>query len=529
LNSGGGIYHTYMRVLVVSRPICNLQTSRIYYLSSVLLACLAINATASAPTPKEVLDRYAATQEKLKSCIIAEESIPIEARSSLAGQLPYMRGDGKPMSNRQFRSDGQRTKYVQSMWGHVGMRATATPQSEAMMTLRLWDGATYYNYSGSAKADSDGTLRVISPEEPDDIASYAGALGGYFYGDYANRVDAILRRATKLRTRPEPVTINGAKCYLLEGEGNEGRYRVWFDADHDYHIAKALAGKDAGHEWFNTTLKGDARIRFSLSDVKFRRVDGLWVPETGKVMSSQTWSSGSRWQSSSILRRTRIVLNPDHDALGSFEPVEVRDWAGSLYHENKRTGMRHICDPKYFYVRDCRFHVDADGRVPMVSSRPAPYPIIKCLPNVSLFLRQAGAESGSSRKQSQSACPGFKDQAVLLCFADMTQRAAHQVLSDLAVKGVELANHRVKVVLVQTDPAGLAEAGTWLKEHGVALPLGSLGKSNTVAGRLKAWSIGRLPWLVLANQKHIIVAEGFSPDQLSAMLERIDRNAAGSG
>ena len=182
----------------MSRPICNLQTSRIYYLSNVLLTCLAINATASAPTPKEVLDRYAATQEKLKSCIITEESIVIEGRSTLQGQLRHVKGDGKPTSKKEFRSDGQRTKYVQSMWGHVGMRATATPQSEAMMTLRLWDGATYYNYSGSAKADSDGTLRVISPEEPDDMASYAGALGGYFYGDYAHRVDTILRRATKI-------------------------------------------------------------------------------------------------------------------------------------------------------------------------------------------------------------------------------------------------------------------------------------------------------------------------------------------
>lgn len=513
----------------MSRPICNLQTLRIYYLSSVLLACLAINAAASVPTPDEVLDRYAATQEKLKSCIIAEESIAIEARSTLQGQLPHIKGDGKPTHTKEFISDGQRTKYVDSMWGHVGMRATATLQSEAMTTLRLWDGATYYNYTGNAKAGSHGTLRAISPEKPDDMASYAGALGGYFYGDYANRVDTILRRAQKLRIRPEPVAINGAKCYLLEGEGREGRYRVWFDADHDYHIAKALAGKDAGHEWFNTTLKRDARIRFSLSDVEFRKVDGVWVPETGKVMSSQTWSKASRWQSLIVYRRTRIVLNPDHDALASFEPVEVEDWAESLYHENKKTGSRHICDPKYFYVRDCRFHVDADGRVPTVSSRPAPYPIIKCLPAVDVFLRQSGIQSGSSRRQSQSSGLGFNDQAVLLCFGDFKQRAAHHVLSDLAVKGVELANYGVKGVLVQTNPAGLAEGGAWLAEHGVALPLGSLGKSNTVAGRLKAWGIDRLPWLVLANQKHIIVAEGFSVDQLSAMLERIDKNAAASG
>jgi hypothetical protein len=290
-------------------------------------------AVAKQPTAFELLDKYAETQDKLQSFIVKYEHTTYQASTSLPGRLPRL-GKGQAGGFNEIRFDGKRRKWLFRMWGHVGMSPEFTPKDKAMYGSRLWDGETFFQYGGQEKHASSpfGSVNQITNfkdniEEGQKTFCHARfQLRGYFYGDY-ERVDSILRHADTISVRGNTQSISGSDCYVINAVTNHGRYTLWIDPEHGYNIAKAIARKTRGDLNSHGLLKGKAKSLFSMKNVRFKKIDGVWVPMEADTYSSQTWSKGEFWKSSGRTRRTEFILNPDHDALGSFLPDDIRDGA----------------------------------------------------------------------------------------------------------------------------------------------------------------------------------------------------------
>jgi len=113
-------------------------------------------------------------------------------------------------------------------------------------------------------------------------------------------------------------------------------------------------------------------------------------------------------------------------------------------------------------------------------------------------------------------------QAILLCLCDMNQRPSRNCVRQLGAGAKELKERGVVVVVVQVASASQAELSAWIKENGIAFPLGSLRdveSSTLIAARVKT-----LPWLILADETHTVVAEGFAVADLESQLIKAGAN-----
>jgi hypothetical protein len=290
-------------------------------------------AAAKQPTAFELLDKYAETQDKLQSFIVKFERSPYQASTSLSGRLPRL-GKGQASGFVEYRFDGKRSKYLFRMWGHVGMSPEFTPKDRAKYGSRLWDGETFFQYGGQEKHESFpfGSVTQITNykdniEEGQKTFCHARLnLRGYFYGDY-ERVDSILKEADTISVRDNTQSVGGSDCYVIDAVTKHGRYTLWIDPEHGYNIAKAVARKTRGDQGSHGILRGKERIYFILKNVRFEKIDDVWVPIEADRYMSRIWSQGEFWKSRGHTKITEFILNPDHDALGSFLPDDIRDGA----------------------------------------------------------------------------------------------------------------------------------------------------------------------------------------------------------
>jgi len=156
-----------------------------------------------------------------------------------------------------------------------------------------------------------------------------------------------LRKAKTLVLKPRLEPVNGVPCYVLQAtlaltrKGAQGReyhteevYRLYFDPTHDYHLAKlelTLRFPVSVEKRGIQPPRGEDKQ--TLDNVRFEKIGKDWVPMAWQWSRSTrrlddpegyTWDKGT-------VRRTRMLLNPDHDALGSFKPTLIQNgWAVKL-------------------------------------------------------------------------------------------------------------------------------------------------------------------------------------------------------
>ncbi|UCE48370.1 MAG: hypothetical protein JSW47_22585, partial [Phycisphaerales bacterium] len=114
--------------------------------------------------------------------------------------------------------------------------------------------------------------------------------------------------------------------------------------------------------------------------------------------------------------------------------------------------------------------------------------------------------------------PGLrKDKAILICFFDLNQRPSRHLVRQLSTKAAELAEEDVAVFLVQTPCIGKESLNTWVKENGVSFPIGTV-QGDGEKTRFN-WGVKSLPWLILADRNHRVIAEGFGLNELEDKLK----------
>jgi hypothetical protein len=108
-------------------------------------------------------------------------------------------------------------------------------------------------------------------------------------------------------------------------------------------------------------------------------------------------------------------------------------------------------------------------------------------------------------------------QPVIVLLLDAEQRPSRHALELLTDRAAALREKHAAVVILQTSSMADAAYATWLQEAALPFPIARM-KDTPEKGRFE-WGARSLPWLILADKNHRVVAEGFPVEELDAKLK----------
>ena len=191
----------------------------------------------------------------------------------------------------------------------------------------MWDGKSFLSYARDKRNDLGSVIinKSLKKTRRNILASSADGIAmGYCFGDYI-RVDSILRKADTISVRDKTEHISGSECYVIDAESKYGKHTLWIDPKHGYNLAKAEVRKRKGDLSQGRPIPRGT-LSSSLENVRFEKVDGVWVPMEWDINQTTYWLD-DYIIGKSHNKRTAITLNPDHEALGSFVPDDIKNGA----------------------------------------------------------------------------------------------------------------------------------------------------------------------------------------------------------
>ncbi len=324
-----------------------------------LLAAPAL--AAGPPSAKELLEKYGANLDKQTSFIVKFETSGFGAHNMKGSSAGATFNEGEACY------DGCRTAHRVYTWGAIDDHVLA-PSDRVYHSL-MWDGTATYSYRRSAAAVEirgeidNGMLTRVRTRSLDEIAKRlrsgervtdvkpvtTGNNGcfrpsemavseefGYLIDDM-ERLDVVLLEQSKsLSVRPKMVKVNGTDCYVIDAGTRRGKYTLWIDPKHGYQSARVMIARRGGDEALN--IRGyklpheGSSIDVTVDYLRFQNVDGVWVAvETKHRYNRIIGTTHQFYRCRNHIRIASVQLNPDHEALRSFEPHDVLDGALVTY------------------------------------------------------------------------------------------------------------------------------------------------------------------------------------------------------
>lgn len=280
------------------------------------------------PSVLELLDKYAETQDKLKSFILKCEDSWEMKPSEVPGVIKHYRES-------EVRFDGNRFSMHQHQWGGNLHSPYSVPKDDNRYLDELWDGKRWLTYVKTNRgADKDIlTFNDASGDNTKDIFSgmYHGSPIRGFLPTDNQRIDLVLRKVDTISVRDEMDQVGKSKCYVIEAKTRGGKYKVWIDPEHGYNIAKVIVEKKS-----EAARRMGGRVQDDMScsvrNIRFEKINDVWGPMEADIEMSHPWGNG-RYRMKQHHKVTEIILNPDHDALGSFDSFVIDDIRnGALVH-----------------------------------------------------------------------------------------------------------------------------------------------------------------------------------------------------
>ncbi len=299
---------------------------------SMLLAVSGWAATNLPPlTAAELLDKFAAAQEHLKSFSAWEE-----------GSSKGTGGDNF-WANENFMNWPRLVSGRDRAWGaRRGNSDQIFTKDQPDYHSSLTDLRVRLYYTRYADAGEVTVMReVLHPKVMADAIIY-GSSGWEFGGLRhclgvlaGHRFDVDIRDDPSLRVRAklEPAGWVPSPCYVIEAETKYCHYTVWLDPAHDYQLARAVRQIRQDHLRPNgQPYEPGERSVLRLDKVRFEQRDGHWLPVESAVSGEWVFTSAAsrRLETQQVTahsRVTRFMLNPDHVALHSFAANDIRDAA----------------------------------------------------------------------------------------------------------------------------------------------------------------------------------------------------------
>jgi len=112
------------------------------------------------------------------------------------------------------------------------------------------------------------------------------------------------------------------------------------------------------------------------------------------------------------------------------------------------------------------------------------------------------------------------DQPLLAVLIDAEQRPSRRALRLLGEQAAALKAKGVAVVAVHAGTMAEDAFKAWKQEAALPFPIGCLKGESEKA--LATWGAGALPWFILTDKAHRVMAEGFDLDELDAKLKALD-------
>jgi len=109
-----------------------------------------------------------------------------------------------------------------------------------------------------------------------------------------------------------------------------------------------------------------------------------------------------------------------------------------------------------------------------------------------------------------------KGKMILVCFFDMDQRPSRNCMRQLNSKAKDLKTKGVFVVAVHASKVDDNKLRLWVQKYNINFPVGMI-KADAPKTRI-AWGVRSLPWLILTDTQHVVIAEGFSLAELDEKL-----------
>jgi len=314
------------------------------------------------PSVSELLDKYAQNADRFQSFRIkAELSVDVKLSGGIGKPPAYLNGESGRLCDVRF--DGQRISSREFMWGNLSPRGPI-PKGKPAYKSFLWNGKDYWRYSRGEDPLGKVVINRKQSEYEIQRLQYGHALSGmigYFSGS-TERFDSVILKARTASVREETEQVNGVDCFVIDADTKHGRYSVWIDPTHGYSIAKAQVRMkhDENHFYYGIPFnKAGRELYWTINNLQFEEIDGVWVPVEATHEYHRLYSyQGDSSRSQTHTKVTEILMNPDHDALGSFIPDDIPDGA-----------KVHIVQfPSIQYTWQDGKVIDKDGKVIMDST-----------------------------------------------------------------------------------------------------------------------------------------------------------------
>ena len=474
-------------------------------------------------TVKELLDNYTKALDSIQSFIGTFESSTV-ATFDVPG-MGVRANESRSFMQGEYRSDGKGKTYQNHLrWGDIGMNEPNVPKSKASYKYIVADDDFLYNHTDRLNMteyngrESHGSIYYLTP----DIGEYfqlsindygtlskSGALG-YFLGYFDNRarIDNTLKNEAKqISVRKEPEMINGSVCFVVEADTKRGDYTIWLDSEHGFHPARIKAkmgtGDDAGEPGSPRILTQEdgAEAEYTLDNVRFEKIEGFWVPMEADSERRVIQEIMNSFEDDHIhFKFTKITLNPDHEALNSFgNPIENPELDPEL---DDGTKVDHLgyesatwIDGKV--IDNYGYEIDLNNRGPKVV-------VGHVLPDLSEF--------------NVRLDPGLtQNRRLLICFWDRNQRPSRNAILSLNEKANSLLEKGLYMFFIHAGAIEEKTFTSWLKRNEIKPPAGI--SRDGLPGLEYTWGVQSLPWLILTDKNHVVIAEGFSITELDEKLK----------
>jgi hypothetical protein len=368
-----------------------MKTRIIQFVTLTLAGFAALAAEAAVPpTVSDLLDKYTQALDSTQSFISTSESSFLS--TSRVPSWGMETHNARSLYRSEERTDGGGHLYGKHLrWGNVGASEQHLTETNARYNLSVVGDDFMYNDDkglGQTRYKGHVTYQVKGSSEYEKYKATSGYYNGdtvlgYFLGYMSawRRLDEMLKGARSISMRPKPEIIKGAVCYVLEANTKFGRFTLWLDSEHGYLPARIRAsvrvGDDIGHPGSPSVITSQEGITrdYSVDNVRFEKVGDVWVPMEADAKRYVVLGNEHGFSDETEhYKRTKIVLNPDHDALGSFadpmknpalDPELVNGTIVYLGSGQKNTWQDGtVVDPNGKVVLDLRANIPKAGRTP---------------------------------------------------------------------------------------------------------------------------------------------------------------------
>lgn len=298
-------------------------------LTLVLSLAAACAAAENILSPSDLLDKYTQALDSTASFVSHYERTG-EYRGRFPANHPYYsRYGSKKFRYKQFKrgmfkfKENKGDYHHQYAWGYLNEQDKNLPEDRPM--YKLWITTKEFSYfhqinkgryqSGSAIWGKSTRQRIKTP-----ITSYVGISHLLGYIDSDERLDEVLRKADYISVRDKTEIIRGSACFVIDAHTKYGQYTVWLDPEHGYHPAKVRRKAREGEYTHHHIIPMGSIATGYLDVLQFKQVDDIWVPVEANAGYHRTIGSPAYYMDEDKhYKRTQIILNPDHDKLGSFD------------------------------------------------------------------------------------------------------------------------------------------------------------------------------------------------------------------